>query len=53
MTQRPKLAIKGDVLEAVGDGLDGVQNRHVLSLLPDVGHVPRPVGRLAPEHVET
>ena len=32
------------------DGLDGVQNRHVLSLLPDVGHVPRLVGHSAPGH---
>ena len=36
--------------EAIGDGLDGVQNRYVLSLLPEVGHVPRLVGHSAPGH---
>ena len=49
------LDIEGDVfasalLEAIGDGLDGIQNRYVLSLLLDVGHVPQLVGHSTPEH---
>ena len=48
---RPKQSAYGQLSQGTArDGLHGVQNRHVLSLLPDVGHVPRLVGHSAPGH---